>query len=56
METMARHIQSSLVSRKWLDTWSVIPAKAGIQLTLLWIPAYEFVNLFGLDRLEDLVL
>jgi hypothetical protein len=31
--------RTSLVSRIWLDTRSVIPAKAGIQLTLLWIPA-----------------
>ena len=30
---------STLVSRKWLDTRSVIPAKAWIQPTLLWIPA-----------------
>ena len=35
---------ASLVFRKWLDTPSVIPAKAGIQLTFLWIPACEFVN------------
>jgi|TARA_Y100000031_G_scaffold136842_1_gene161308 hypothetical protein len=27
----------AMVSRKWLDTRSVIPAKAGSQLTLLWI-------------------
>ena len=30
-----------LVSGKWPDTQSVIPEKAGIQLTLLWIPAYR---------------
>jgi hypothetical protein len=25
---------------KWFDTQSVIPAKAGVHLTLLWIPAF----------------
>ena len=37
----------SLVSRKWLDTRSVIPAKAGIQLTLLWIPACAGKTIVG---------
>ena len=27
-----------MVFRKWLETRSVIPAKAGNQLRLLWIP------------------
>jgi len=27
------------VSRKWLDTRPAIPAKAGIQLALFWVPA-----------------
>ena len=39
----------SLVSRTWLDTRSVIPAKAGIQVTLLWIPAYAGWRVWGLD-------
>ncbi len=31
---------TSLVSRKWLDNQSVIPAKAGIQAPFHWIPAF----------------
>ncbi len=38
---------ASLVSREGLDTRSVIPAKAGIQLTLLWIPAYAGKTIVG---------
>jgi hypothetical protein len=38
---------ASLMSRKWLDTRSVIPAKAGIQLALLWIPAFAGKTIVG---------
>jgi hypothetical protein len=31
----------------WLDTRSVIPAKAGIQQTFLWIPAYAGKTVTG---------
>ena len=37
----------SLVSPKWLDTRFVIPAKAGIQPTLLWIPACAGMTIVG---------
>ena len=39
--------KASLVSRIWRDTLSVIPAKAGIQLTLLWIPASAGKTIVG---------
>ncbi len=35
------------MSRKWLDTRSVIPAKAGIQLMPLWIPAFAGKTIVG---------
>jgi len=38
---------ASLVSHKWLDTQSVFPAQAGIQLTFLWIPACAGKTIVG---------
>ena len=41
---------TSLASRKWLDTWSVIPAKAEIQETLLRIAACAGKTIVGMTR------
>ena len=47
--------QPSLVSRKWVGTRSVFPAKAGIQLTLLWVPAFAGkTNLGGCRAISPL--
>ncbi len=43
--------EAGLVSRKWVDTRSVIPAKAGIQITLLWIPAFAGKTMLGRECL-----
>jgi hypothetical protein len=43
----ADYRKEPLVSREWLETRSVIPAKAGIQLTLLWIPAFAGKTIAG---------
>ncbi len=37
------------MTRKWLDRRSVIPAKAGIQPALLWIPAFAGKTVAGMD-------
>ena len=40
LENTSRPGASSLLSHKWFDTLPVIPAKAGFQQKLLWIPAF----------------
>jgi len=39
--------------RKWPDTQVVIPAKAGIQLALPWVPAFAGKTIARLRRCED---
>ena len=41
---------ASSVSRKRHDSQSVTPAKAGVQSTLLWVPAFAGKTVVGVTR------